>query len=378
MTQQANDPPAFKGFDISHDTPVPDILFDELLTVLSWDELKVLLYIIRRTRGFKKSEDTISLSQFTDGITTQDGKILDSGCGIKKRSRVSDTLKKLEKGGYIEIVRPKAKTGLITYRLCYKTTATSTRDATDPSQTDARDARDPSLGTQETLVLGTQETLALGTLPSPTRNSLQETVLQETVLQERKNAKASDDQTNPPKSSSRKRSQKGKTQEELIQPSLPQESEKQKPVLSERAQTVFDEWCKQPWFKGVPPKITESVIEHCEKLAKYEHLPTVDEMVKARHWYQKKYPKRQGWYLGNFEDAYPQWLSENYQESPVQTTQESVTQAATKNQTQVEKMRALAEKKMKERKENEHRQQQHQQHHVEGSTETKRQACLGM
>lgn len=130
------------------------------------------------------------------------------------------------------------------------------------------------------------------------------------------NASASDNQPLPSKSS-RKNSKK--PQETVTQPSLPQEPERQEPALSERAQAVFDEWCKQPWFKGVPPKLTESAINHCEKLAKYETLPTVDEMVKARHWYQKKYPKRQGWYLGNFADAYPQWLSESYQDEQPST-----------------------------------------------------------
>jgi hypothetical protein len=148
-----SDSEVFIGFDTTKTTPVPDELFDELLTVLKWDELKVMLYIIRRTRGFQKVEDTISLSQFTDGITTDDGRILDSGCGIKNRTRVSKILKQLEKDGYIDIIRPKAKTGLITYRLhCKKANDDSARDATVPSTGDAtvpihadtRDATVPS------------------------------------------------------------------------------------------------------------------------------------------------------------------------------------------------------------------------------------------
>ncbi|MBI3784815.1 MAG: replication protein [Deltaproteobacteria bacterium] len=74
----------FHGFQSPNYTQVPDELFDELLATLSGAELKVLLYIIRRTFGFKKISDNISLSQITDGIVTNDGKRLDSGTGLVK------------------------------------------------------------------------------------------------------------------------------------------------------------------------------------------------------------------------------------------------------------------------------------------------------
>jgi hypothetical protein len=74
----------FKGFQSPNYTQVPDELFDELLAVLSGSELKVLLYIIRRTFGFKKPSDNISLSQITDGIVRADGTRLDSGTGLVK------------------------------------------------------------------------------------------------------------------------------------------------------------------------------------------------------------------------------------------------------------------------------------------------------
>jgi hypothetical protein len=65
---------------------VPDELFDELLTELTGTELKVLLYIIRRTFGFKRDSDTISLSQMLSGLTTRDGRVLDRGAGVSKGS----------------------------------------------------------------------------------------------------------------------------------------------------------------------------------------------------------------------------------------------------------------------------------------------------
>ena len=74
----------FRGFRSPNYTQVPDELFDELLAQLSGAELKVLLYIVRRTFGFKKDSDNISLSQMLRGITTKDGRRLDRGVGLSK------------------------------------------------------------------------------------------------------------------------------------------------------------------------------------------------------------------------------------------------------------------------------------------------------
>ena len=87
---------SFNGFEPANTTPVPDVLFDELLSELTGSELKVLLYIIRRTRGFKKDADAISLSQFQKGIVTKEGKRLDHGCGIGDRQTIINALNSLE------------------------------------------------------------------------------------------------------------------------------------------------------------------------------------------------------------------------------------------------------------------------------------------
>jgi phage replication O-like protein O len=76
----------FQGFFAPNYTQVPDELFDDLMTDLSGAELKVLLYIIRRTFGFKKTEDTISLNQMLNGITTKAGEVLDRGTGLSKKT----------------------------------------------------------------------------------------------------------------------------------------------------------------------------------------------------------------------------------------------------------------------------------------------------
>src|SRR5579859_3605484 len=79
----------FRGFQSPKYTQVPDELFDELLPLLSGAELKVLLYVIRRTFGFKRDADTISLAQITEGITTKDGRFLDRGTGLAKSTAVA-------------------------------------------------------------------------------------------------------------------------------------------------------------------------------------------------------------------------------------------------------------------------------------------------
>jgi Bacteriophage replication protein O len=74
----------FTGFRSPNTTPIPDEVFDELLADLSGAEIKVLLYICRRTFGWKKDSDNISLNQMLHGITRKDGTQLDRGVGLSK------------------------------------------------------------------------------------------------------------------------------------------------------------------------------------------------------------------------------------------------------------------------------------------------------
>lgn len=90
----------FTGFIFPTTTPIPDQVFDELLHLLSGNELKVLLYICRRTFGFKKESDTISLNQMVNGITTRDGRVLDRGTGLSKAT-VARCLNTLEERNII-------------------------------------------------------------------------------------------------------------------------------------------------------------------------------------------------------------------------------------------------------------------------------------
>jgi hypothetical protein len=74
----------FAGFGAPHFTQVPDIFFDEVAPNLSEAELRVALYIIRRTFGWKKDHDRISLKQMVEGITSRDGTVIDHGTGMSK------------------------------------------------------------------------------------------------------------------------------------------------------------------------------------------------------------------------------------------------------------------------------------------------------
>ena len=103
--------PIFRGFRSPNTTPIPDEVFDELLSALTGAELKVLLYICRRTFGFKKESDTISLHQIAEGITTRDGRVLDKGTGLSKR-HVQRALKSLEQKHIVEVGRQMGEDGV--------------------------------------------------------------------------------------------------------------------------------------------------------------------------------------------------------------------------------------------------------------------------
>ena len=96
--------PRFRGFRSPNYTQVPDELFDQLLPELSGAELKVLLYIIRRTFGFKRDRDSISLSQMLNGVQSRNGEILDRGAGVSKPTLLQ-ALRSLEDRGIITTER---------------------------------------------------------------------------------------------------------------------------------------------------------------------------------------------------------------------------------------------------------------------------------
>src|SRR5918992_504428 len=98
----------YQGYASPNYTPVPDELFDEQLPDLSGSELKVLLYIIRRTFGFKKDSDNISLNQLLHGITTKEGEVLDRRTGLTKKTLL-EAIKSLVEKNLIITERRRSK-----------------------------------------------------------------------------------------------------------------------------------------------------------------------------------------------------------------------------------------------------------------------------
>lgn len=84
----------FEGLTAPTYTQTPDELFDWVMAYLTGAELKVLLYIVRRTFGFKKAADAISIDQLCNGIVKRDGQRLDLGTGLK-RATVLEALRSL-------------------------------------------------------------------------------------------------------------------------------------------------------------------------------------------------------------------------------------------------------------------------------------------
>jgi len=89
-------------------TAVPNGIIDWLLPDLTGAELKLLLYVCRRTRGFGKVEDRISVSQMQCGIRKKNGDALDRGTGLSRQAIVHG-LRRLEAKSVIHRVRGKGR-----------------------------------------------------------------------------------------------------------------------------------------------------------------------------------------------------------------------------------------------------------------------------
>jgi hypothetical protein len=117
-TEHTNNKKEFKGFYVPNSTQVPDTLFDELLPELSGAELKVVLYIIRRTFGFKRQTDTIAISQLLHGITKKTGEVLDRGTGLSKSTLLQALRTLTEKNIIIPARRFDEKGGFMATEYC--------------------------------------------------------------------------------------------------------------------------------------------------------------------------------------------------------------------------------------------------------------------
>jgi len=167
----------FEGFSSPNTTPVPDEFFDVLAPRLSEAELRVLLYIIRRTFGFKKQADAISLKQLVEGIRTKDGTVLDTGTGMSKRGVLLGVSGLVNKG-IIEVQRRMSEDGkheINVYSLRFRELSGENPNASNAS--DDKMEGIPRVGYD-----GDYRSHP-GIPPVGYHGDIQETVLQETVLQ---------------------------------------------------------------------------------------------------------------------------------------------------------------------------------------------------
>lgn len=121
----------FSGYSI-----IPNVLLDLLPGKLSRNQYDVFMYIVRRTLGFHKTGDAISLSQFQYGLITSEGKRLDFGCGIRRADTVTKTLRELEEMGYISIEHRQAINGAIlpnSYTVCLDKLVAVAEEMCEPS-----------------------------------------------------------------------------------------------------------------------------------------------------------------------------------------------------------------------------------------------------
>jgi len=99
----------FLGFRLPYYTQVPDEVIDVLMPKLSGAEFKIVVYICRRTFGFRKDSDDISLNQLVHGITTKEGRVLDQGTGLSVDTVVR-ALKSLEDKGVLIKTKKQSQT----------------------------------------------------------------------------------------------------------------------------------------------------------------------------------------------------------------------------------------------------------------------------
>lgn len=99
----------FRVFKASGHTQIPNEMLDELVSTLSGAEVKVLLYVARRTFGFHRQAARISFGQLCNGLVLADGRRLDHGTGLA-RSTAQAAVKSLEAAGLL-VVRRVGKVG---------------------------------------------------------------------------------------------------------------------------------------------------------------------------------------------------------------------------------------------------------------------------
>lgn len=96
---------------VPNSTQIPNIILDLIVPALPEAEARVLLYIARRTYGFRKASDLIGLGQFESGIKSKGtGEVFDKGTGLK-RTAIKMAIQNLEEALFIKVTRGMTKGG---------------------------------------------------------------------------------------------------------------------------------------------------------------------------------------------------------------------------------------------------------------------------
>jgi hypothetical protein len=88
---------------MKHGAEAYEALADQWMAELTGSEWKVAFYVTRRTIGFGKPFDAISLGQICGGIKTRDGRRLDHGTGLSRQAAV-EAVSGLERKGVLTVV----------------------------------------------------------------------------------------------------------------------------------------------------------------------------------------------------------------------------------------------------------------------------------
>jgi hypothetical protein len=114
---------------MEHASQAYETLADHCMYRLSGAQWKVLTFVARRTIGFGKQTDAISLSQICRGITTRDGRRLDYGTGLSRQATV-EALRGLEAKSLLTVTHGGSKTN--TYAVNWQAILADCQKQTSP------------------------------------------------------------------------------------------------------------------------------------------------------------------------------------------------------------------------------------------------------
>lgn len=89
-------------------TRIPNDLMDWVVADVSDSENRILGYVLRRTTGFNKESDAISLKQMCHGIRKYDGTKLDLGTGLSREGALR-AIERLEARGLLAVSRGRGR-----------------------------------------------------------------------------------------------------------------------------------------------------------------------------------------------------------------------------------------------------------------------------